>query len=154
MKTITTTLTLALLLTLGGCANLKQSAQAAVAADATTTVIGVASGLAVEVNPLIASPAGLVASIGLRLLIINEIDKLPETEKVAALARFSALTWGIAASNLAILASAANPIGLIIGLITGYSVWVSTEDERYFADACAFFRQTEPNIKCVFAGRT
>jgi hypothetical protein len=135
---------------LTGCANLKQSSQAAVAADAVTTVAGVASGLAVEANPLIASPAGLVASVALRLVIVNEIDKLPETERVSAMAKFNSLTWGIAASNLAILASASNPIGLVVGLLTGLSVWQSSEDERLFAQSCAYFRQTTPDIKCVF----
>ena len=142
---------LALLLALGGCAsNLKQSAQASVAADAVTTVAGVASGLAVEANPLIASPAGLLASVALRLVVINEIDKLPETERVSALAKFNSFTWGIAASNLAIIAAASNPVGLIVGGIVGLAVWKSTEDERLFAQSCAYFRQATPDIKCVF----
>lgn len=138
------------LVTLSGCANLKQSAQASVAADATTTVIGVASGVAAEANPLIASPAGLIASVGLRLLVINEIEKLPETQRVKPMAQLNSLTWGIAASNLAIIATASNPVGLIAGLIVGYSTWQSTEDERLFAEACAFFRKTDPSVKCVF----
>ena len=138
------------LVTLSGCANLKQSAQSSVAADAATTVVGVASGIAVEANPLIAGPAGLLVSVGARLLVLNEIEKLPEPDKTRALAQFNALTWGIAASNLAIIAAASNPIGLIAGLVAGYSVWKSTEDERLFAQSCAFFRLTDPTVKCVF----
>jgi len=39
---------------------------------------------------------------------------------------------------------------LIAGLVAGFSVWKSTEAERQFAEACAYFRQTEPTVKCVF----
>jgi hypothetical protein len=137
-----------------GCANLKTSSQAAVGADAATTIIGVASGTAAEVNPLITSPAGLVASVALRLVIIDQIDKLPDTERVGSLAKFNALTWGIAASNLMILASASNPVGLVVGLMSGLAVWKSSEDERLFADACAYFRQLDAKIKCEFKSGT
>lgn len=147
---VVTAIALWLLVTLTGCANLKHSAQGAVAADATTTVIAVGTGIAAEANPLITGPVGLIASVGLRLLVIEEINKLPETERVGAMAQFNALTWGIAASNLAIIAAASNPVGWLVGLLAGLAVWKSTEDERYFAEACEFFRQTNPTAKCVF----
>lgn len=134
----------------GYASALKVTAQAAVAADATTTVIGIASGAALEGNPLISSPGALVAAVALRLVLIHEIDKLPEAERVPALARVNAISWGIVASNLAIMASASNPVGFAVGLLAGWAVWNSTEDERLFAEACAFFRQENPDIACVF----
>jgi hypothetical protein len=146
-------LMLFVLVTLTGCANLKQSAQSSVAADAATTVVGVASGIAAEANPLIAGPAGLIASVGLRLLVINEIDKLPEAERVKPLAQMSSLTWGIAASNLAVIAAGSNPVGLVIGLIAGYSVWKSTEDERLIAQNCAVLRRDAPELVCELKPR-
>jgi hypothetical protein len=147
-------LILAVLITTGCASNLKQSAQASVAADAATTVAGVASGVAAEANPLITSPAGLVATVALRLVIIDKINKLPEDERINALASFNSVTWGIAASNLAIIALASNPIGLAVGLVTGLSVWESTKDERLFAESCAYMKQTDPTIKCVFGKKS
>ena len=147
MKALILALTIALLT---GCASVKQSSQTALAADVATTVAGVGSGLAAEANPLITSPATLLLSAGIRLYFINEIDKQPEPQRTKNLSVFNSMTWGIAASNLAVIALASNPAGLVAGLIAGVSVWNSTEDKRLFAQSCAYMRQTDPTIKCVF----
>ena len=147
MKALILALTIALLT---GCASVKQSSQTAVAADVATTVAGVGSGLAAEANPLITSPATLLLSAGIRLYVINEIDKQPEPQRTESLSVFNSVTWGIAASNLAVIALASNPAGLVAGLIAGVSVWNSTEDKRLFAQSCAYMRQIDPTIKCVF----
>ena len=135
-----------------GCSNLKQSAQASVAADLSTTGVAIASGIGVEANPLTPTAAGILVGGALRLLVINEIDKQAEPQRTENLAKVSSLTWGIAASNLAIMASGANPIGLVVGIVTAFSVWQSTENERLFSEACAYFRATDATVKCEFKG--
>jgi len=55
-------LTLALLILLTGCSSLRESAHGATALDAASTAIGIGSGAAVEVNPLIASPLAFISS--------------------------------------------------------------------------------------------
>ena len=65
-----------LLALLCGCSSLRDSAHGATALDAVTTAAGVASGTAVEVNPLIGSPAAfagimLARVIGCQLTIDN-----------------------------------------------------------------------------------
>lgn len=138
-------------LVLSGCAsNLKTSADTAVIADLTTTGVGISTGIVAEANPLLGSPAAIVASGVVRLVLINHIDKQPEPQRTNNLSGINAITWGIAASNLAILVSAANPVGAIVGLTTTIAIWRSTEDERRFAKSCEYLRREEPLLVCKF----
>lgn len=142
---------------LTGCAttnlpndSLKTSAINSVAADLVTTGIGVSSGLAVEGNPLLQHPALMVASGVVRYVMINEINKQDEPYRTNNLSTVSALTWGVALSNVAIIASATNPVGFVVGAITGYVVWKSTEPERQFAQGCAYLRKEQPTLVCRY----
>lgn len=135
---------------LTGCSTVKQSANSAIVGDGVTTVAGVASGLAVEANPLITSPAALAASVALRLTVVNHIDQMPEPQRTNGLAAVSAANWGIAASNLGVLAIGSNPIGFLVGAIVGYSVWKNSESEREFAALCAYSIQEGWATKCDF----
>jgi hypothetical protein len=91
----------------------------------------------VEANPLLTSPAAIVASGLLRWALIHQIDKSPEPQRTQNLSTISAITWGVSASNFMIIAGASNPAGLLIGAITGYAVYQSTADNRLFAESCA-----------------
>jgi hypothetical protein len=136
------------LATVGCASNLKQSAHTAIGADIATTGLGIVSGVAVEANPLLGSPAAILASGAIRLPLVNEIDKLPEPYRTEALAQTNAITWGIAASNLGVIALSSNPIGLLVGAIAGYSVWKNSELERMQAQNCATAKSIDANVVC------
>ena len=121
-----------LLMFLSGCANLADSARAGIGIDAATSAVAL-SGEAVEVNPLIASPAALAGSVAIRLVLTEYVDKLPEPERTNYLSALSSLWLGTSAANLVVLVLASNPAGLIIGLLTGLAWWSETEEDRDIA---------------------
>jgi hypothetical protein len=122
-------------LLLPGCANLKNSAQLAVGADITTTVVGVSSGLT-ELNPLITSPAMLAATGVARVVGIHYADKQEEPKRTETLSAIASVTWGIAASNAAIIATSSNPVGFIAGFLVAYATWKNTEPRRQAVQHC------------------
>lgn len=141
---------LVVLALLGGCGSLRESTHAATAMDATTTAIGVTSGLAVEANPLITSPAGLAGMMIGRVVATEYIHTMPEPDRTEYLSGLSAIWWGAGISNLLILITASNPVALIVGMVAGWQIWSSTEMEREFAWLCAEERRARPGLKCVF----
>jgi len=141
---------LLLLTLLTGCANLRQSANTAIAADAATTSIGIASGVASEGNPLITSPAGLAASVVLRLGLVEYANRMPEPGRTTNLSVLNAVTWGIVASNLGVMALHSTPLGLVIGVGTGWQLWRSTADARAFAAICADEKTRKPGLVCEY----
>ena len=136
------------LLLLTSCANLKDSAYTATATDAATSAIGVYSGLAVEVNPLLASPAAFVAVMVARIAGTEYVDKMPEPSRTEYLSAMNSVWWGFGASNIAVLLFASNPIGAGVGLMTAAMWWVSTEGQRAFAEICAAERLSNPALVC------
>ena len=139
---------------LTGCAGqLRQSAYGAVTADAITTLAGVASGAAQEGNPLITSPAGLLASVALRIGAVEYINTLPEPQRTENLSVINSITWGAAASNLTILAMHSNPAGIVAGLAVGWRVWQSTAEERAFAGICADEKTRNPALICTYKNK-
>jgi hypothetical protein len=145
------TLVAALALVLSGCAtDLRLSAHQAVTADLATTAYGITSGLAVEANPFLPHPALIALGGVARYVVIENYSKSPEPARTTGLAGVNAITWGIVASNLTVLTTGLNPLGIVIGLVTGYNVWRSTEDERNEAQLCAIIRLSDPKDNCEF----
>lgn len=140
-----------LLLALCGCANLKDTTHAATALDASTTVIGVSSGLAVEANPLISSPAIFVGLMLARVLATEHVNGLSEPQRTQYLSGMSSVWLGAGISNLMILLLASNPVGLSFGALVGLGWWESTGQQREFAEICAAERATKPDLVCIYA---
>lgn len=143
-------LLLAIVILLAGCANLRESTHAATALDATTTVIGVTSGLAVEANPLIANPASFAAILLARVLATEYVDTLPEPARTTYLSGMSSVWLGAGISNLLIIMLASNPIGLAFGAMTGLGWWASTAERREFAALCAEHMRMNPALVCTY----
>lgn len=143
-------LTLAPLILLTGCSSLRDSAHGATALDAATTAAGVASGAAVEVNPLIGSPAAFAGIMLARVIGVEMADRLDEPGRTSTLAALNSLWWGAGVSNVLVLLAASNPVGLIAGAMAGLGGWSSTADQRAFAEICARERQANPRLKCIY----
>lgn len=145
-------LVLALVLLLTGCANLRDSTHLATTVDATTTVIGVSSGLAVEANPLISNPAIFAGMLLTRVLATEYVNTLPEPARTEYLSGMSSVWLGAGISNILILLLASNPVGLVFGGMAGLGWWASNADRRTFAAMCAQERITHPKMQCLFRG--
>ena len=139
-----------LLALLCGCTSIRDTTHAATALDATTTVIGVSSGLAVEANPLISSPAMFAGLMLTRVLATEYVNTLPEPQRTGWLAGMSSVWLGAGISNVMILLLASNPIGLAFGAMAGLGWWASTEQQREFAEICAQQRIAQPALVCVY----
>lgn len=139
-----------LTLALCGCTSLRESAHGATAVDGVTTVAGVASGVAVEANPLIGSPMAFAGVMLARVIGVELADKLDEPQRTQTLAGLNSVWWGVGVSNVLILISASNPVGLAAGAMAGLGWWASTGDQRAFAEICARERQVNPRLKCIY----
>jgi len=143
-------LLLAIVILLAGCANLRESTHLATAADATTTAIGVTSGLAVEANPLISSPAVFAGVMLTRIVATEYVNTLPEPGRTTYLSAMSSIWWGAGISNVMILLLASNPIGLAFGAMAGLGWWASTAERREFAALCAEHMRMNPALVCIY----
>lgn len=143
-------LLLVIVILLAGCANLRESTHLATAADATTTAIGVTSGIAVEANPLISSPAMFAGLMLTRVLATEYVDTLPEPARTTYLSGMSSVWLGAGISNVMILLLASNPIGLAFGAMTGLGWWASTAERREFAALCAEHMRMNPALVCIY----
>ena len=139
-----------LLCLLCGCSSLRESAHGATALDAATTAAGVASGAAVEVNPLIGSPAAFAGIMLARVIGVEVADGMDEPARTQTLAGLNSIWWGVGISNVLILISASNPLGFIAGAMVGLGWWQSTADQRAFAEVCARERLSNPRLKCTY----
>lgn len=119
--------------------------EAAIAADAATTAIGLSHGF-VEANPI-----GLVG-IPLRLAATQYARTLPEQEGQPILDAVDSASWGAAAANLLTLAGA-GPAGLVVGVVIAGKLWADGAEKREFLIACAVHRQVIPEaaaLPCVY----
>lgn len=117
--------------------------QAGVAADVATTVIGVTSGAAVELNPL------AIPFIPLRLHLIEEANNKPDGERQEALDQINAVNTGVVASNLIVLLFHA--VVPVVGVIAGVVAYQQGEKRREFMTACQYRKETFPdeaNLTC------
>ena len=137
-----------LLALLCGCSSLRDTTHATTALDASTTVIGVSSGLAVEANPLISNPAIFAGLMLTRVAMTEYVNTLPEPQRTTYLSGMSSVWLGAGISNLMILMLASNPAGLVFGAMAGLGWWASTADRREFAQMCAAQTQINPRTVC------
>lgn len=137
-----------LLALLCGCSSLRDTTHAATALDATTTVIGVSSGLAAEANPMISSPAIFAGLMVTRVLATEYVNTLPEPARTTYLSGMSSVWLGAGVSNVLILLLASNPVGLVFGGMAGLGWWASNADKREFAALCAAEQARNPAIVC------
>ena len=129
-------LTLAALV-LAGCSGVPVS----VGADAATTAVGLSQGL-VEANPL-----GW-ATVPLRLAAIEHSKSMPEGEGAELRASVDAFSWGAAASNIALIATGATPVGIVAGMVVGLASWQASEKEREFYRFCEQVKTSQE--RCVY----
>jgi len=141
---------LALLIALSGCGTVREQAHQATALDAATTAAGVASGAAIEANPLIGSPAAFAGIMLARVIGVEVADGMDEPARTQTLAGLNSIWWGVGISNVLILITAANPVGLMAGAMAGLGWWVSTADQRAFAEVCARERLSNPRLICTY----
>ena len=140
----------AALFLLTGCTSLRESAHTATAVDAATTAIGVGSGLAVEVNPLVNSPAAFAALMLSRVVGTEIADQMHEPARTETLAGLNAMWWGVSISNVLVLIAASNPVSMIAGAMVALGWWNSTAQQREFAAWCAQERLSNPGLLCVY----
>ena len=139
----------ALLALLCGCSSLRESAHGATALDAASTAIGIGSGAAVEVNPLIGSPAAFAGIMLARVIGVEIADGMDEPARTQTLAGLNSIWWGAGVSNVLIILAASSPVGWAFGAMAGLGWWASTENQRLFAQACAQERERLGNAKLV-----
>lgn len=102
-------------------------------ADGVTTKLALSAG-AVEANPLApASPMGMVALTGAKVLIALYANKLPENEKRFVIKTSSSAWGGAAVNNVLVLMAAPPPIPIVAGIMMGIIFWHQSSrgyDER------------------------
>lgn len=133
---------------LSACGSLRSTAHQAIAADAATTVAGIASGAAVEANPLVSNWGTGVALVAVRVAAVEYTNTLDEPRRTNQLAGINAATWGVVANNLLAIAGASPAVSIIAGIAAGFIVWDATSDEREFMDACAGYIRAGWTKRC------
>jgi hypothetical protein len=131
--------------------NAQGQAHSAAIADSLSTVAGLAAGAA-EANPV-----GVIATIGLKPLMLQYAASLPDTEQPAAYAAQASAWAGATANNICVTAAILSggtfaPACVVLGVAWGYKTWTSTEHERLFWEGCAMLRQyaNEPKLECIY----
>ncbi len=133
-----------------GCGTTKNQAHQATAVDAATTAIGVSSGIATEVNPLISSAPVFLGLMATRVVGVELINKLDEPQRTDTLTSFNSIWWGVNISNILVLLAAPTPVGLVAGAMVGVGLWNSSSMEREFAAICAQEKLKEPDLVCIY----
>ena len=106
-----------------------ERAASAALADGVST-IGVLAAGGIETNPIMpVSPAGILMVTAAKMGMAKWADQLPEEERKSTLSSMSGAFGGAAVNNLLVLATAANPIALVGGLIAGVFFYNDTNDK-------------------------
>jgi hypothetical protein len=109
-------------------------AAASAFADGMST-LGVLAAGGVELNPIMpTSPVGILMMTAAKMGMTQWANNLPEEERRSTLRSMNATFGGAAVNNLLVLATAANPIALVGGLVAGIYFWKDT-DEKLTAEA-------------------
>lgn len=104
-------------------------AAASALADGVST-IGVLAAGGVELNPVMpSSPLGIVMMTAAKMGLARWANDLPDEERKSTLRSMNATFGGAAVNNILVLATAANPIALVGGLIAGVYFWKDTDDK-------------------------
>lgn len=139
------------LMLLSACGTTREQAHQATALDATTTAIGVGTGIATEANPLITTPTAFAAIMVARVIGVELANQMGEPVRTQTLTGLNSIWWGVGVSNLLILIAAPTPVGLAAGAMFGAAWWQRTADEREFAAICASERALNPRLTCTYA---
>ncbi|HEX7890347.1 MAG TPA: hypothetical protein VF522_13380 [Ramlibacter sp.] len=129
----------------------REQARNAAVADGVSTAVGLALGAA-EMNPL-----GPVLAVGMKVVALNYVDKLPDVEQPEANAMMASVWSGFSANNVCITAAILTgggfaPACVALGLGWGMKTWKDTEQERQFWEGCATLRAYSnlPELPCVY----
>lgn len=136
---------------LAACGTPRETAHQATALDAATTAIGVGSGIATEVNPLIGSPLAFAGVMAARVIGVELANQMDEPARTQTLTGLSSIWWGVGISNLLVLLAAPTGVGLAAGALFAAGWWQRTADERAFAEICASERALNPRLVCTFS---
>jgi UPF0716 family protein affecting phage T7 exclusion len=147
-------LILACALATTGCTSLRESAHGATAFDAATTAVGIGSGVAVEANPLIASPIAFAGVMLARVIGVEVAERMDEPQRTQTLVGLNSLWWGVGVSNMLVILAASSPVGFAFGAMAGMGWWASTADQRAFAEICAREKALNPALVCTFKAAT
>ncbi|RJG02028.1 hypothetical protein [Noviherbaspirillum sedimenti] len=109
-------------------------------ADGLTTGVALTAGGAIEMNPLLSSPLGLVAMTGLKIGLIKFAETLPEEEKRTAMKAGSAVWGGAAVNNLMVLFAAPGPWSIFAGIMMGIATWMHMDGQYQEQDRLAALR--------------
>jgi hypothetical protein len=125
-----------------GMALAQAGAYGGIAADAVTTSLATQVPGVVEANPL-----GL-ATVPIRLALIEHTKSLPPEQAKPVLDAITASSIGVSVNNLLILAGVgAAPV---VGLIVGMTLWDRGAEEREFWFMCAEQRRDQPQLTCRY----
>ncbi len=134
-----------------GAEELKDQARHAAFGDGVSTAVGLAVGAA-ELNPL-----GPLLSVGMKAVVFEYVESLPDAERPRAYAMAASSWSGATANNLCITASLLTgggfaPACIALGVAWGMKTWSESEHERQFWEGCALLRiyTGEPQLECVY----
>ena len=134
-----------------GAQDLKAQARHAALGDGVSTAVGLAVGAA-ELNPL-----GPLLSLGMKVVVLEYVETLPDTERPRAYAMATSTWSGAVANNLCVTASLLTgggfaPACIVLGVGWGMKTWQESEHERQFWEACAMLRTYagQPDLECVY----
>jgi hypothetical protein len=129
----------------------REQARNAAVADGVSTAVGLALGAA-EMNPM-----GPVLAVGMKVVALNYVDKLPDVEQPEANAIMASVWSGFSANNVCITAAILTggsfaPACVALGVGWGVKTWKETEQERQFWEGCAMLRSYSnlPELPCVY----
>jgi hypothetical protein len=111
-----------------------KAAAEASAADCVTTALAFDLLQVVERNPLGIGPAGACAA-GFGAVAL--VARMPEPARTGSLHALSAVKWGAAANNLAVLLGVTGPAAPALGAAVAIAVWAEGAPEREFKEQCA-----------------
>lgn len=135
-----------------GAQTARDQARNAGLADTGSTALALGLG-AVEMNPL-----GPVLAVGLKVLVLDRVESLPEEEQAASYAMAASIWGGATANNLCVAAAILTgggfaPACIMAGVAWGMKTWRESEDERLFwSEGCPWLRAYAqmPDLKCVY----
>lgn len=134
-----------------GAQELRDQARNAAIGDGVSTAVGLAVGAA-ELNPI-----GPLLTVGMKAVVFQYIETLPEIDQPRAYARATAMWSGAVANNVCITAAVLTgggfaPVCIGVGVAWGMKTWHDTEPQRQFWEGCAMLRTyaEQPDLECVY----
>lgn len=115
-KSLATACLVTLCLSQTGCSNVRGG----VIADSVTTYSGISAGIASEFNPILPKTAAgaSVASAAIKLASLKVAKHIPEDKCISLTRSVTAISWGAAANNLAVLLSMGGSVPISVGALT------------------------------------